>query len=110
MSALNLESIAPDKAVVRPELKKLRKATEQIVGSVFYGALLKTMRDSKLKGPFGHGGRGEEIFGAQLHGLWAEKMGEASHRGVADALFRHLERQQSLMSAGRTRLPEGVQE
>ena len=81
-----------------PALERLRQVTGQVVGSVFFGTLLKTMRESELKGKYGHGGRGEDVFAAQLHGVLAERMGEASNHGVSEALYRHLARQQSLMS------------
>jgi len=71
----------------QPELREL---TGKIVGSVFYGTMLKAMRDSSLKGKYGHGGRGEEVFGAQLDGLLAERLGQRNNGGVAEALYRHL--------------------
>lgn len=83
------------------EIEKLRQTTGQVVGSVFFGTLLKTMRESKLNGTIGHGGRGEEVFSAQLHGMLAEKMGESEQSGVAEALFRHLRRQQMLIGSER---------
>ena len=86
---------------VGKDLRKLRQATGQVVGSVFFGTLLKTMRESKLRGSIGHGGRGEEVFSAQLHGMWAEKMGETHDGGIADAVFQSLERQQTLISGVR---------
>ena len=94
-------------SLVQGDLQRLKEATGQIVGSVFYGTLLKTMRDSELKGAYGHGGRGEEVFAAQLHGMWAERMGEASNGGLADVLYRRLEHQQQLMSQGRERTAGG---
>lgn len=83
------------------DLQRLKEATGQIVGSVFYGTLLKSMRESELKGTYGHGGRGEEVFAAQLHGMWAERMGKASNGGLTEILYRRLEHQQRLMSQGR---------
>ncbi len=94
----NLDGIIGDP--VERDLRQLRQATGQIVGSVFFGTLLKTMRESELNGPFGHGGRGEEVFAGQLHGIWAERMGETSNNGVSNALYRRLERQQRLLSSG----------
>ncbi len=79
-------------------LQKLEKITGQVVGSVFYGTLLKTMRESRLQGPYGHGGRGEEIFAAQLDGLIAERLGMATQGGVKDAMLRHLAPAQSRLS------------
>lgn len=96
-----LDSPASRQPAQADALEPLRQATGQVVGSVFYGTLLKTMRESKLKGPFGHGGRGEEVFAAQLHGLWAERMGEATDRGIAETLYRRLERQQRLVNGER---------
>jgi Rod binding domain-containing protein len=84
-------------------LGKLRQATGQVVGQVFYGTLLKTMRESSLKGKYGHGGRGEEVFKGQLHGLLAERLGEAQgDQGIADVMYRHFARQQRAMAEQHT--------
>lgn len=83
------------------DLHQLRETTGRVLGSVFYGTLLATMRESKLKGPYGHGGRGEEVFAAQLHGLLAERAGSTLHRELTDGLLRGLEKQQRLISAQR---------
>jgi Rod binding domain-containing protein len=85
-------------SVVQRDLDKLREASGQVVGSVFYGTLLKTMRESSLKGSYGHGGRGEEVFAAQLDGIMAEEMGQSRSGGLADVLFKKLEHQQTLVS------------
>ena len=82
----------------KSDLDRLRDAVGEVIGSVFYGTLLKTMRESELKGPFGHGGRGEEIFAAQLDGIMAERMGKATRGGLADALYNTMEHQQHLIS------------
>ncbi len=84
-------------AATHQDLDRLRETTGRIVGSIFFGTLLKTMRDSKLQGPFGHGGRGEEVFEAQLHGVLAERMGTRLQQSLGDALFRQLEKQQRLI-------------
>ena len=88
------------------DLRRLKEATGKVVGSVFYGTLLKSMRDSELKGVYGHGGRGEEVFAAQLHGIWAERLGEASNGGLTDVLYRRLAHQQRLVSQSRERAAE----
>jgi len=90
-------SLGKGGGVAPSALEKLRQTTGQVVGSVFFGTLLKTMRESKLNGTIGHGGRGEEVFSAQLHEILAEKMGESEQHGVAEALFRHLRKQQTLI-------------
>ena len=83
---------------VTRDLKRLRETTGQVIGSVFFGTLLKTMRESKLQGPYGHGGRGEQVFAAQLHGLLAERMGRGMTNGLGETIYRSLERQQRLIS------------
>jgi hypothetical protein len=69
-------------------LKVLREMAGKVVGEAFYGTLLRTMRNSKLKGEIGHGGRGEEVFQAQLHGIYAERMGMARRQPLVDAIYR----------------------
>jgi Rod binding domain-containing protein len=86
---------------VNNDLKRLRNAVGEVVGSVFYGTLLKTMRNSVMKGPYGHGGRGEEIFAAQLDGILAGEMGKATRGGLTEALYADLEKQQRLISEHR---------
>lgn len=90
------DDVSKDPAVVR-DLHKLREATGQVVGTVFYGTLMKMMRESELKGDYGHGGRGEEVFSAQLHDRYAKEMGGRRH-GLADSLYQRLERQQTIVS------------
>ena len=86
---------------VTRDLSRLREVTGKVVGNVFFGSMLKMMRDSKIKGTVGHGGRGEEVFSGQLHGILSERMGEKAHGGVVGALYKQLERQQQLISGRR---------
>ncbi|MCH7992891.1 MAG: hypothetical protein IIB57_00450 [Planctomycetes bacterium] len=95
MSATIVEPATNVDSAVRLELRRLRDATGRISGSIFYGTMLRTMRESVLKGEHGHGGRGEEIFAAQLHGILAERMGASGQNPLAESLYRHLERQQA---------------
>ena len=76
----------PDPAVAKAH-GKLREAINQVIGSVFFGPMLRTARSSSLKGSFGHGGRGEEIFQGQLDQMMAERAGEATRFELADVLF-----------------------
>lgn len=78
-----------------PHIPELRSLTQKVVGRVFYGTLLAKVRESTLNGPYMHGGRGEDTFGAQLDAIRAERMGEQEHRGLADALYRQLAPQQA---------------
>jgi hypothetical protein len=96
--------MAPVQDPVACDLERLRKTVGQVFGSVFYGTLLKTMRESELKGPYGHGGYGEEVFSAQLHGLLAERAGTSMHNGLVDAVYEALAQQQELISKQQPRV------
>lgn len=74
------------------ELTRLHKTAGEVVGSAFFGTLLKMMRNDPLKGRYGHGGRGEEVFAGQLHGLLGERLGTALRRGPGEAVYEHLAR------------------
>ena len=69
---------------------KLRRMTDQIVGSVFYGTLLRTMRASTFRGKHGHGGRGEEVFAAQLDQVLAERAGAARSYNLSETIADRL--------------------
>lgn len=84
-SATNATPVSADR-----NLQQLEDTAGQIVGSVFFGTLLQSMRQSRLQGPYGHGGRGEEIFAGQLDGILAERLGVAMNGGIKEALIRHL--------------------
>lgn len=86
---------------VTRDLHKLRETAGRVVGSVFFAILLRQMRESGLKGEYGHGGRGEEVFSAQLHQIIAERMGMSGNNALTDALYRSYERQQRIISSGR---------
>lgn len=89
---------------VSADLAQLREVVGQVTGSVFFGAMLAQSRESRLKGAYGHGGRGEEVFSAQLHGILAERAGTASGNNIAEQLYRRLEHQQALVS--RSKAPQ----
>lgn len=80
---------------------RLREAAGQVVGSAFYGTIFQMMRENPFKGKFGHGGRGEEVFSAQLHGVLAERMGQARQNNLSDVLYKRLEKQQRLIDSSR---------
>lgn len=101
MDARSVNIVSSASRAVERDLQRLRETSGKVVGSFFFGTLLKTMRESTLKGPFGHGGRGEEVFAGQLHGLLAERMGEAMNQGPQEALYRSLARQQGLLTKRR---------
>ena len=83
---------------VKTDLARLRRSIGQVFGSVFFGTLLRAMRTGELKGPYGHGGFGEEVFGAQLDGILAERSGTSMANSLLDALYTSLARQQERIS------------
>jgi hypothetical protein len=78
----------------------LHAAVGAVVGTTFYGTLMKQMRETRCKGAYGHGGRGEEVFAAQLHGLLAERMGEARRDPLQKAMVHQLQRRVKATSPG----------
>ncbi len=72
------------------KLAELRHAAEQLVGITFFQTLLQSAHNSTLKGSFGHGGRGEEMFTAQLDAMFAERAAESSRFGLADEIYKRM--------------------
>ena len=70
----------------------LEQAVEEVVGSVFYTPMLKMARDNPLKGKYGHGGRGEEVFGAQLDMELARRASHRANGGLTEALLDRFDR------------------
>jgi len=52
----------------------------------FIKPLLQSAHQTALKGKYGHGGRGEEVFAQQLDGVLAERMASTSRFGLVDAI------------------------
>ena len=97
LSAVDIQTKQQSPRVVE-DLRQLKEVTGKVVGSVFFGTLLKSMRDATLKGDYGHGGRGEEAFSAQLHNIYAESVGTSMQSGIGDTIYQRLEHQQELYS------------
>ena len=66
---------------------ELRKAFDSFVGQTFYGQLLQAMRKTVDKPAYFHGGRGEEVFQAQLDQILAERMTEATADQFTGPMF-----------------------
>ncbi len=77
----------PLKPAVAKAHGELREAINEVIGSVFFAPMLRTMRSSSIKGSFGHGGRGEEIFQGQLDQMLSERAGKATSFELSDVLF-----------------------
>jgi Rod binding domain-containing protein len=68
-------------------------ATEQArnwVGMTFFGALLKQMRSSPFKTDVLSGGRGEEVFAAQLDQVLSQRMARGAGSDLVDSLVKSL--------------------
>lgn len=87
----NIASLPTPPDPAEQGMAKLRETADHIVGSVFYGTLLRIQRESQLKGPYGHGGRGEEIFQAQLDQHLAEEAGRSGRCGLREAIVSQFE-------------------
>jgi Rod binding domain-containing protein len=72
------------------KLAELRHAAEQLVGITFFQTLLQSAHNSTLKGDYGHGGRGEEMFTAQLDVIFAERAAESSRFGLVDEIYARM--------------------
>jgi hypothetical protein len=70
----------------------LRQTVNEVVGVTFFQPMLKAAHSSVLKGKYGHGGRGEEIFQGQLDAQLATYMGRGVRTGMGEALYRKLTR------------------
>ena len=108
MSVEAVQATTQMSPVAKADLSRLRQAAGQTVGSFFYGTLLRTMRESSLKGDYGHGGRGEDVFAGQLHNMMAERLGTSPNNDLGDIVYRSLERQQQLVSQQRAPIETGL--
>ena len=82
-------SVSPS---VKKRLTELRDVIKKTVGTTFFGPVLRTMRNSELKGTVGHGGRGEEVFQNQLDQIFAERLGSASNFDLHQVLYDRFSR------------------
>ena len=94
---MNVDVTIASKAATDPAQrnKLMRQMVNEVVGSTFFEPMLKAAHNSAIKGKYGHGGRGEEIFQGQLDAQLARSMGRGIKTGLADALYRKVTRQVS---------------
>ena len=71
----------------------------ELVGNVFYGTLIKEMQSSKLKGKFGHGGRGEDAFDGQLALELSKKIGQSPREPVSARIMKTLSKRAAVQQA-----------
>lgn len=89
-TSMNLKSANLATASLDQRKAMLRKAANEMVGVTFFGQMLKMARTSRLKGKFGHGGRGEDIFGGQLDQELARRAGTGMKNSLSDAIYNRL--------------------
>ena len=77
---------------------ELRTAADQLVGSVFYGTLLRRMRSSEIQGPYGHGGQVEKMFQGQLDQILAERAGAARSTSLTDSIMKRYASKAEMMA------------
>ncbi len=71
-----------------------RKAFDSFVGEVFFGQMLRSMRNTVGRPAYFHGGRAEEIFRQQLDQVLAEKLSNTCADKFSGPMFE-------LMNLGR---------
>lgn len=73
----------------------MRSLYRQIAGNLFYGTLMRQIRDSAFKSDLFHGGRGEDVFSGQLHQQYIDTIAGSSQQDVtaeiADAIMRRMQ-------------------
>ena len=87
---IHLDAATVTRASSEQRRAVLRQAVDEMVGVTFFGQMLKIARSSGLKGELGHGGRGEQIFGAQLDQELARRAGEGMPNSLSDAIYNRL--------------------
>lgn len=81
-----------DQVMADPRQRKamLKQVVNEFVGTTFFEPMLKAAHNSKLKGKYGHGGRGEDIFQGQLDAELARSMGQGIKTNLGEAIYRKL--------------------
>lgn len=75
-------------ATLTQRQEALREVVSEVVGITFFAQMLKIAHNSALKGEFGHGGRGEQVFRGQLDMELARRVGRATRSGLSEALYQ----------------------
>jgi len=104
MSAINatnpLASVSTGSITGAQSARARRKAYGEVVGNVFYGTLLKQMNESKIKGNYFHGGRGEDAFRGQLALELGKRMGQSPTDPLVNRMFEAAEKRLSVGRPG----------
>lgn len=99
--AINTNAAVSTSPITAAQTKEARrKAFGEVVGNIFYGTLMKQMNESKIKGSYFHGGRGEEAFRGQLALELAKRMGQSPSDPVVNRMFEAVEKRLGTASRG----------
>ena len=102
-----VEALADLPSRTASDQQRLREAAGTVVGQVFFGPLLAQVRDSRLRGDLGHGGRGEDAFLPQLHAKLIDEVSSSKQLDLADVLVdRFADQQRRLSTAAGAGLSE----
>ncbi len=75
----------------RIQNSELKQRVNEFVGMFFYGTMLKQARNTRLTDTdVGYGGRGEEVFAAQLDQMLAERMGRRDDNNLTEAIYTQI--------------------
>lgn len=67
---------------------RFRDAARELVGITFVLPILKMVRQDPFKGDLFHGGQGEEMFGARMDEMLADRIASRMDTGLGDAIYR----------------------
>jgi hypothetical protein len=73
---------------------RLEHRARQLVGETFLSTLMKIGRQSPFKSEYGHGGRGEEVFQAELDRVLVESAAGRLDNKLSRAIAEHVARGQ----------------
>ncbi len=74
----------------------LRKVVGEVVGTTFIGQMLRIAHNSNLEGKYGHGGRGERVFRAQLDQELAQMIGRRMQNSLTESVYKRLSGQKGV--------------
>ncbi len=78
---------------ISPAKARLRKAVGEVIGTLFFAPVLKMANSNKaIQGKYGHGGRGERAFRAQLDLQFAKSAGGRMQNSLTEAICDRLAR------------------
>lgn len=90
------ERVSQAQQARQEKLQQVRTASQQLVGITFFQTMLQMAHNSSLKGEYGHGGRGEEVFTQQMDIVLAEKLAQSGRIRLADIIADRLTQKYSV--------------